>query len=370
VADYRAEFHWNHPDVPPDAAEIATGGFDSRLFYRWHMVRGLVETARLVAVHGEPTRRALSESLPNAEKIISIRLGHGQLVGPVERTVVRRGIRARYAIADDVVLFGAFGGLTPEKRIPQVLAAFNAVLPHAPGARLLLAGAAAAHYDVLADIAARGLADRVIVTGYLETDEELTDHLAACDVSLNLRWPTAGETSGAWLRALAAGVATVITDLAHLGDVPSLDPRTWTKNEEVGACGLGLGDRGSGLGSSVPQTPNPKPQAPACIAIDILDEDHSLRVAMRRLAQDVDLRDALGRAGQAWWLREHSLEVMVEDYERLIASAAARLIDSAAGRPAEARNAGEGGPLRPDGDAKLRALLRPFGIESPLTPQP
>ena len=62
-----------------------------------------------------------------------------------------------------------------------------------------------AHFDVHAEVQRRHLQDRVIITGYLETDEELTDHLAACDVSLNLRWPTARETSGPWLRALAAG---------------------------------------------------------------------------------------------------------------------------------------------------------------------
>jgi glycosyltransferase involved in cell wall biosynthesis len=337
VADYRAEFQWSHPHVPADAAELAIAGLDSRLFYDWSMTRALVETARLVAVHGH---LAIGPSGDRAidDKVVPIRLGHGERVTDERKRTARRRIRATYGIADDAVLFGVFGGLTPEKRIPQVLAAFTAILPHASGARLLLAGAAAAHYDAQADIAARGLTDRVIVTGYLETDDELTDHLAACDVSLNLRWPTAGETSGAWLRALAAGVATVITDLAHLGDVPSLDPRTWTKNEGVGDL--------------------------CCVAIDILDEDHSLRLAMRRLAQDAALRETLGRAGQAWWEREHSLEAMVEDY--------VRLIDSAAGRPAEARNAGEGGPdhLRPDGDAQLRALLRPFAIESPLTPPP
>src|ERR671936_841694 len=37
AADYRAEFHWSHPDVPTDAAELAVGGFDSRLYYEWSM---------------------------------------------------------------------------------------------------------------------------------------------------------------------------------------------------------------------------------------------------------------------------------------------------------------------------------------------
>ena len=340
AADYRAEFRWSHPDVPADAAELAIAGLDSRLFYQWGMVRGLIETSRVVAVHGAATRRELIQSTPNlttpnsqrdpADRIVSIRLGHGQFVAADARLAARTRIRATLGIADEAVLFGVFGGLTPEKRIPQVLDAMRRIAPHAPAARLLLAGAAAAHYDVHAGIAANGLADRVTVTGYLD-DDELTAHLAACDVSVNLRWPTARETSGAWLRALAAGLPTIITDLAHLDDVPSLDPRTWQARDT--------------RGRSV--------QAPVCVSVDILDEDHSLRLAMRRLAQDAELRERLGRTAQAWWRREHSLNAMADDYERLIAAAAAR---PGAAMPADAPR-----HLRDDGGGRLRALLAPFG---------
>jgi glycosyltransferase involved in cell wall biosynthesis len=342
AADYRAEFIRNHPGVAPDAAELGVAGFDSVLYYQWPMVRGLMVASRLVAVHGDATRRSLMESLalpnsqlPNSQgdlidRIVSIRLGHGQLVTPDQRAEARRRIRARYGLAGDAVVFICAGGITPEKRIPQVLAALRATLAHAPSARLLLAGATAAHYDVRADIAAHGLDDRVVVTGYLESDAELTDHLAAADVSLNLRWPTAGETSGPWLRALSAGVATVITDLVHLGDVPSLDPRTWNANW--------------------PKAQSPKP---ICVAIDILDEDHSLRLAMRRLATDADLRASLGRAGQEYWQREHSLERMVEDYERVIQRACEVPEVSGMRTPRET------------GEGKLEALLAPFGVEKP-----
>ena len=63
AADYRAEFRANHPDVSPDAAELAVHGYDSTLFYEWPMVRELLAASRLVAVHGEATRRELVESL-------------------------------------------------------------------------------------------------------------------------------------------------------------------------------------------------------------------------------------------------------------------------------------------------------------------
>ena len=356
TADYRAEFAWSHPDVPADAAELAIAGMDSRLFYEWPLVRGLVEASRMVATHGAASRSPLSASrsplsasgspLSASRSLESIRLGHGSLVTEAERARARREVRARLAIADDAVLFGVFGGLTPEKRIPHVLAAFRSTLAHAPSARLLLGGGEAAHYDVRAVIAAHGLTERVILTGYIAIGQELTDHIAACDVSLNLRWPTVGETSGAWLRALAAGVPTVITDLAHLGGVPSLDPRTWQTRFVV---------RGS-KDDERPRASNLEPRPAACVAIDIVDEDHSLRLAMRRLALDADLRAQLGRDGQAWWTREHSLEAMVDDYERLMPEAAARP-DPVVTLPPH---------MRDEGDRQLNRLLAPFGIEGGL----
>ena len=59
-------------------------------------------------------------------------------------------------------------------------------------------------------------------------DEADTDRwLASIDVAVCLRWPSGGETSASWLRCLAAGRATITTDLVHTSDVASLDPRTW-----------------------------------------------------------------------------------------------------------------------------------------------
>jgi len=362
AADYRAELAWSEPAVSPDAAELAIAGFDSRLYYDWNMVRGLVASSRLTAVHGDAAREELiaalstpdrqpptsdlqppTSALRPAARIVSIRLGEGELVSREREARARAETRRRYDIAPDAIVFGSFGGMTPEKRLPQILAALRATLRHTPNAHLLLAGARAAHYDVAAGIAALDLQRHVTVAGYLERDADLTDHLAACDVSLNLRWPTARETSGPWLRALAAARPTIITDLVHLADVPSLDPRTWTVSE--------VGGRRSEVGGSQP--PTSRLQPPVCVAIDILDEDHSLRLAMRRLAEDAALRAELGAAAREWWQREHSVEVMVGDYERAIAAAMARPAPDARLPP----------HMRDDGDRRLRELVAPFGLD-------
>jgi glycosyltransferase involved in cell wall biosynthesis len=308
---FRREFAANHPDVSADLAELAVAGFDNHLYYAWPMCRLIVEGSRLTAVHSPPMAAQLREELRGA-RITTIRLAHGERLSDEQIARARARVRRAYGIIDEAVLFGVFGGLTPDKRIPQILDALTAIVPYAPSAHLLLAGAGARHYDALADVRRRGLADRVTVTGYLATDPELTDCIAACDVSLNLRWPTAREMSGPWLRALAAARPTITIDLAHLVDVPSIDPRTWRVNSLAG-----IRDPGSGSRTTDPDI------GPVTIAIDILDEDHSLRLAMRRLATDPALRASLGAAGQRYWEREHSMPRMVEDYERVLIEAAA-----------------------------------------------
>jgi glycosyltransferase involved in cell wall biosynthesis len=329
--DYRQEFTANHPDVSRDLAELAIGGFENHLYYMWPMTRLVVAASRMTALHARPLATELARDVPGGV-VDAIRLGEGVPLDPDARQRARRAIRARHQVSEKALVFGIFGGLTPEKRIRQVLAAFATVVPYHPDARLLLVGAPAPHYDVPAEIATHGLETHVLVTGFVD-DERFTEYLAAADVALNLRWPTAREMSGPWLRALAARVPTITTDLSHLVDIPSLDPRTWMVAHTSARSG----------------TPEP-----VHVAIDILDEDHSLRLAMRRLASDTHLRNRLADAGFLFWEREHRFERMVDDYERIIARAIETPAPDVAQLPAH---------LRQSGERRLHEILRAVGVE-------
>ena len=327
--DYRAEFAANHPDGDPNLAELAIAGFDNHLHYLSPMTKLVLERSRMTAVHSSTTAERLRSEAPSA-RIESIRLGHGVLLTDEDAARLGAEVRTRYRIPSGAMVFGCYGGLAPDKRVPQILSAFAAARASIANAHLLLAGTVADHYDPRADIARLGLEDSTTLTGYLERDDELTAAIAACDVALNLRWPTAREVSGPWLRCLAAGRPTVTIELAHLSYVPSIDPRTWLSSAN-GA-------------------------APACtVAIDIADEEHSLRIAMRRLAVDRDLRGALGRAGREYWLANHSIEHMADDYRRVIARASAS-------PPASAPLPGH---LLETADRTLLAVLSEVGVEVP-----
>ena len=337
-ADYRAEFAANHPDRHPDLAELAIAGYDNYLYYHCPMRRLVVERSLLTAVHTPAIARELLEEVPGA-RVETIRLGHGTETAEDEARRRRQRIRARYGIADDARVFGCFGGLSPEKRLPQILTAFSAIAAQMPSARLMLAGGVPVHYDLASDVARFGVREQTVITGYIDQDEELDAHISACDIALNLRWPTAREVSGPWLRCLAAGKPTVMLGLSHLADVPAVDPRTWSSTAGIDA--------------------GPDAARPVSVAVDILDEDHSLRLAMQRLARDRVLCESLGAAAQAYWRSQHSPSAMLDDYHRVIA-----LARSSSG---PLRTSFDGLPhLISDGRRTLGEALAPFGVADPL----
>lgn len=328
---YRAEFAFSHPEARPDIAEFVVNGLQGSPYYLWPHRRVPVVAARTIAVHGEWLAREVAAEAGDVP-VVRLRMG-----------VRPHAPRARADVVGEPV-FAAFGGITYEKRVPQVLRAFRHALDASPSARLLLVGEPRDHYNVAADVQALGLASRVTIVGHVP-DEALDDWIESADVCLNLRWPTSRETSASWLRCLAAGKATVITDLAHTGDVPSLDPRTWTLQH--------ASPRAADVA-----TP-PGRDTAVCVAIDILDEDHSLGLALRRLAADERLRRMLGANARQWWASRHTLAHMLEDY--------LHALDVTRRTPAvPAARASLPAHLLDTAEETLEAIAGQFGVANPL----
>ena len=124
--------------------------------------------------------------------------------------------------ADDVQgdpLIGCFGYLNMNKRIPQLLEAFASFRRDRPGARLLLVGAAGERFEVGRRLERLGLTDGVDRIDYVP-EERMWSLMAACDVLVNLRYPTMGETSGSVIRALSLGKPLVVSDVGWFSELP------------------------------------------------------------------------------------------------------------------------------------------------------
>jgi glycosyltransferase involved in cell wall biosynthesis len=325
--DYRAEFQYNHPGVSPDAAELAIAGFDGAYYYHWPMRRAVVHASRMVACHTRGMTRLLQEAYPT-HAITHVSLGHGTEQTPADLAQARHRFRAACDIPDTAMVFGLLGTAAPEKRVAPVLRAFAAARQWATDARLLIAGKVDPLLPLDDLLDSFGVADVTHVAGRID-DRTFDDAVAACDVGLNLRWPTAREMSGPWLRMIAAGLPTVIVDAVHHLDLITLDPRTWRCHEPASTL-----------------EPHPELQAVA-VAVDILDEDHSLRLALRRLASDAAFRAQLGATARTYWESNHTVAQMALDYERAIDQALPLRA------PAETLPA----HLRPNADAHAEGII-------------
>jgi glycosyltransferase involved in cell wall biosynthesis len=111
-------------------------------------------------------------------------------------------------------IIGLFGFLTAAKRADVVLAAFGRAREIDPSLTLLVVGDPAPNIDV--DAMRR---DSVVFTDYVP-DEDFSSYYAAADRLVNLRYPSAGETSGTLIRALDAGKPVAVSDYAQFAELP------------------------------------------------------------------------------------------------------------------------------------------------------
>jgi glycosyltransferase involved in cell wall biosynthesis len=177
-------------------------------------------------------------------------------------------------------LVGCFGNLNVNKRIPQLLEAFALLRERRPGARLLLVGASAERFDLDRRLERIGLGgDALVREGYVD-EARLWSLMAACDVLVNLRSPTMGETSGAVIRGLSLGKAMLVSDVGWFAELPD------------------------------------------GVALRVPVDEHEVATIAAALALAADRAAELGAAARAYVAREHDLARAADGYAAALEQAA------------------------------------------------
>jgi glycosyltransferase involved in cell wall biosynthesis/SAM-dependent methyltransferase len=181
-------------------------------FDRFAMNRGLIEASEGLIVHShyvEGLVRGDGHTIPIAV------IPHGVAAPSADRDAGRR----RLELGGGQPLFGAFGFLKHYKRINSIIQAFARLARYRPEVRLILAGEEHPHYPLRALIRDLGQEERIRILGHVPLDV-FTEYMAACDVCLNLRYPTAGETSGSLLREMSLGRPVIVSDIGAFSELP------------------------------------------------------------------------------------------------------------------------------------------------------
>jgi glycosyltransferase involved in cell wall biosynthesis/SAM-dependent methyltransferase len=131
----------------------------------------------------------------------------------------RQTYRERLGLDDTTPLIGMFGFLKPYKRVAESLRAFRRLVRVSPSAKMILVGEPHPELPLDSLIQSLGLAASVRVLGFTPI-EDFNGYIGACDIVLNLRYPTVGESSGTLLRSFGMGKAVVVSDVGSFAEYP------------------------------------------------------------------------------------------------------------------------------------------------------
>jgi glycosyltransferase involved in cell wall biosynthesis len=172
---------------------------------------------------------------------------------------------------------GTFGHQRETKRLAVLLRAFRRAIEAGADARLLVAGDfASAAFESSLQL------DQPWIerAGYLP-EPEFWRHAAAVDVCVNLRYPSAGETSGIGVRMMGIGKPVIFTADAAI--------------------------------ASIPET--------ACLRVDAgPDEEETLAAYIQWLARDREASAAIGRRAADHIARDHAPEKIARQYWDVLAA--------------------------------------------------
>jgi glycosyltransferase involved in cell wall biosynthesis len=238
-----------------------------------------VDASLGVIVHNECTARRVLASRPRTR---IARVPHHLSLGALatageEGAAAAPAARAALGIPAEAFVVASFGFITPAKRLEVSLRAFARLRREVPRALYLLVGEPSPYYD-FASVLTPDLAAGVRLVGRAAIDDFLR-HMVAADVAVNLRYPTAGETSGTVVRLLGLGKPVIVSNTGAFAEIPD----------------------------------------DCCAKVDLDDSEEELLLAyLRRLATDAGLRWRLGANARRHMASQHTLEGSARAYAEFV----------------------------------------------------
>ena len=268
--EYMADLTRLYGAAGGEVARAVLRGQTPPALFDYPLVEPVLDVAKVVIVHNVASAERVRALRPQVDvRVVPMGV-------PLPEPAPRDEARARLGIAPDAFLVVSHGHVTPYKRLDVALRAFRRLVAERPAARFLIAGSEAPGLDALLDrqIGYLGLGGKVTRLGFIPP-ATMADLFAAADCCINLRYPSAGETSASLLRIMGAGLPVVVSDAGSFRELPE-------------ACAI-----------KVP--------------VGRLEEP-LLAEYLLELARDEDLRGALGANAREFVASAHSLERSAAGY--------------------------------------------------------
>jgi len=205
---------WNRTLAAELWAARPRSGADPR-YFRYPMLRRIAETSRALIVHNPAAAKMVLAQAP-AARVHEI--PHLWEPPAPFSEAERLGLRQRVGIPPRSHVFAVLGHLRESKRLPAVLRAFNWLRRQGVEATLLIAG------QFVSPHLKRSLAPSLNHPDIVRIGDtpaaEFWQLAALADTCINLRHPSAGETSGIGVRLMGLAKPVILTESGEVSRFP------------------------------------------------------------------------------------------------------------------------------------------------------
>ncbi|MGB8644559.1 MAG: glycosyltransferase family 4 protein [Anaerolineae bacterium] len=214
VQGYIAAMRADYGEAGAELARLEALGLAGLDRFAYPLNGAVARAARALIVHSAYAAHELARIVPQTP-IAVVPMG----VPPARFYHDAPTARAHLYLPADAFIVAAFGEVHPHKRVTVALQAFADFHRRFPNSLFLLIGRESANYETDDIIRLCKLEGAVRRIGFAPR-ADYEDYIAAADLCLNLRYPSAGETSASLLRLFAAGKAVIVTRTGAYADLP------------------------------------------------------------------------------------------------------------------------------------------------------
>ncbi len=271
VREYRALMERRYGSAGLEVAGRVLKGQVPASLFDFPLSEEIIDASRAVIVHSQASLDQVRSWCPGAR---AYRVPMGI---PIPTAIEQGAARRVLGLPEDQFILASVTHVNPYKRLDIVLRALRRLREDVP-AHLLIAGTVSPLVPLQRMVALLGLEDAVDILGFVD-DVQARLIVAAADVCVNLRYPTAGETSASLLRIMGSGRPVMVSDVGSFRELPD--------------------------------------DAAIKVPVDALEEEMVLGL-LRALSADATLRDTIGRNAREFVRREHSLAAMAAGYHQVL----------------------------------------------------
>lgn len=216
---YKEIMKYNYGEQGKIIADNRSQGIFNEIYqFIFPLNQTVIDASKSILVHSYESFYRAKEQANSDTKVFKISFPYKNEENNFLSTDTQE-VKNKLNIPLDKIILASFGFVTSPKQIGFTLKAISEIKEDLPDFLFYIVGEVSNSVPLEALISEYNLEENVKILGYVDF-EHLHLYMQASDIVINLRYPSAGETSAALYRAMGMGKCCLVFDYSSFSDLP------------------------------------------------------------------------------------------------------------------------------------------------------